>query len=137
MCADILSGQGLYYETLDNSWRARNCTHDMYGVPNITIGLSPFPCRNCKCTATPVSFGHQHCPGRTQQGAACINECPACVATKILLLLLSTTEVGCLSLLVQLRLSFIEGSCMELYTSWACLQGPLTGTRSTRCFAEA
>lgn len=46
--ADIMPGQGLYYMALNQTWRVRNCTDNMYGVSNITFGLSPSPCRNCK-----------------------------------------------------------------------------------------
>lgn len=46
--ADIMPGQGLIYMTLTKSWRLRNCTSNGYGVSNITYGLSPSPCRDCK-----------------------------------------------------------------------------------------
>jgi len=44
--ADIQAGQGLYYDTLTKSWRARNCV-DNYGVTNKTYGLTPAPCKAC------------------------------------------------------------------------------------------
>lgn len=44
---DILPGQGLYFETLAQSWRARNCDGNEYGVDKVTYGLSAFPCRGC------------------------------------------------------------------------------------------
>jgi hypothetical protein len=43
--ADIMPGQGLYYSTLTQSWRARNCDTNNYGVNNRTYGLTPFACR--------------------------------------------------------------------------------------------
>lgn len=45
--SDILPGQGLYYETLSQSWRAKNCDSNSYGVDKVTYGLSAFPCRGC------------------------------------------------------------------------------------------
>jgi hypothetical protein len=45
--ADIRPGQGLYYETLSQSWRAKNCNSNTYGVDKVTYGLSTFPCRPC------------------------------------------------------------------------------------------
>lgn len=36
---------GLYYETLEGTYRARNCDNNAYGVANRTYGLSPAPCR--------------------------------------------------------------------------------------------
>lgn len=43
--ADIQPGQGLYYSTLTQSWRARNCDSNNYGVTNRTYGLTPSACR--------------------------------------------------------------------------------------------
>lgn len=46
--ADILPGQGLYFETLTQSWRARNCsTGNSYGVDKIAYGLTATACRSC------------------------------------------------------------------------------------------
>lgn len=45
--ADIQAGQGLYYDTLTKSWRARNCVDNSYGVTNKTYGLTPAPCKAC------------------------------------------------------------------------------------------
>jgi hypothetical protein len=42
-----MPGQGLYFMTLTNTWRAVNCDNSNYGVANITYGLSPAPCRDC------------------------------------------------------------------------------------------
>lgn len=44
---DILQGQGLYYEILTKTWRAKNCEANSYGVTNTTYGLTPSPCRTC------------------------------------------------------------------------------------------
>lgn len=46
-CPDIMPGQGLYFSTLTNTWRARNCDTNSYGVSNKTYGLTPAPCRDC------------------------------------------------------------------------------------------
>jgi hypothetical protein len=43
--ADIQPGQGLYFETLEGTYRARNCDSNAYGVANRTYGLTPAPCR--------------------------------------------------------------------------------------------
>lgn len=45
--ADIRPGQGLYYETLSQSWRAKNCNSNTYGVDKVTYGLSTSSCRPC------------------------------------------------------------------------------------------
>lgn len=42
-----MPGQGLYYNTLTGTWRAKNCDVDSYGVTNKTYGLSPAACRDC------------------------------------------------------------------------------------------
>jgi len=47
-CADIMPGQGLYYTTLTQTWRARNCLVNSYGVSNQTYGLTPYACRECE-----------------------------------------------------------------------------------------
>lgn len=47
VAADIMPGQGLYYESLTQSWRARNCSSNNYGVDRITYGLSSSACRPC------------------------------------------------------------------------------------------
>jgi hypothetical protein len=44
----IQAGQGLYYETLTQTWRAKNCDKNSYGVQNTTFGLTPAPCRDCE-----------------------------------------------------------------------------------------
>lgn len=44
---DILPGQGLYYTTTTQSWRAKDCNLNNYGVTNKTYGLTPYPCRDC------------------------------------------------------------------------------------------
>jgi len=46
--ADIQAGQGLFYETITKTWRARNCTINNYGVANTTYGLTPSPCKECQ-----------------------------------------------------------------------------------------
>lgn len=43
--ADIQPGQGLYYQLTTQTYRARNCDINNYGVAAITYGLTPFPCR--------------------------------------------------------------------------------------------
>lgn len=43
----IMPGQGLYFSTLTNTWRARNCDSNSYGVANKTYGLTPAACRDC------------------------------------------------------------------------------------------
>lgn len=43
--ADILAGQGLYFETLTKTYTAKPCNSNSYGVANQTFGLSPSPCR--------------------------------------------------------------------------------------------
>jgi hypothetical protein len=45
--ADIMPGQGLYFETLTQSWRARNCSNNNYGVDKVAYGLSSAACRPC------------------------------------------------------------------------------------------
>jgi hypothetical protein len=45
--ADIMPGQGLYFNTLTNTWRAKNCESNSYGMSNKTYGLSPAACRDC------------------------------------------------------------------------------------------
>lgn len=46
--ADIQAGQGLYFETITSTWRARNCdSSNSYGVSNKTHGLTPAPCKDC------------------------------------------------------------------------------------------
>jgi len=45
--ADILPGQGLFYQTTTKTWRAQDCTYNNYGVANITYGLTPAPCVAC------------------------------------------------------------------------------------------
>lgn len=45
LLTDIQTGQGLYYETLTKTWRAKDCVSDGYGVTNTTFGLTPTPCR--------------------------------------------------------------------------------------------
>ena len=45
--ADIQPGQGLYYETLTKTWRAKNCDTNAYGVANTTYGLTPAACKAC------------------------------------------------------------------------------------------
>lgn len=42
-----MPGQGLYFETLTQSWRARNCSSNSYGVDKIAYGLTSFACRPC------------------------------------------------------------------------------------------
>jgi hypothetical protein len=42
-----MPGQGLYFSTLTNTWRARNCDSNSYGVANKTYGLTPAACRDC------------------------------------------------------------------------------------------
>ena len=42
-----MPGQGLYFNTLTNTWRAKNCDVDSYGVSSKTYGLSPAACRDC------------------------------------------------------------------------------------------
>lgn len=44
----IQAGQGLYYETLTQTWRAKDCDKNSYGVQNTTFGLTPAPCRDCE-----------------------------------------------------------------------------------------
>lgn len=44
---DIQAGQGLYYETITGSWRAKDCANNSYGVTNVTFGLAAAPCRSC------------------------------------------------------------------------------------------
>jgi hypothetical protein len=44
---DIMPGQGLYFETISNTWRARNCTSNSYGVDKLAYGLTPSPCKSC------------------------------------------------------------------------------------------
>lgn len=53
--ADIQLGQGLYYETLTKTWRAKNCLNNTYGMTNNTFGLTPNPCRDCECTQPHVA----------------------------------------------------------------------------------
>lgn len=60
--SDILPGQGLYYATIDKSWRAKNCDSNNYGTANKTYGLTPRPCVACpsdmvanRSTAYPAS----------------------------------------------------------------------------------
>lgn len=43
-----MPGQGLYYTTLTQTWRARNCVANSYGVANVTYGLTPYACRECE-----------------------------------------------------------------------------------------
>lgn len=45
--ADIQPGQGLYFETLTKTWRAKNCEENSYGVTNTTYGLTPSLGRTC------------------------------------------------------------------------------------------
>lgn len=45
--ADIQTGQGLYFETLTKTYRAKDCDSNSYGVSNVTYGLNPDPCRTC------------------------------------------------------------------------------------------
>lgn len=42
-----MPGQGLYYETLTKSWRARNCTANTYGVDKVAYGLVTSACKPC------------------------------------------------------------------------------------------
>jgi predicted RNA-binding Zn-ribbon protein involved in translation (DUF1610 family) len=46
-CADIKTGQGLYYVVRSGSWRARNCISDNWGVNATTYNLTLMNCRNC------------------------------------------------------------------------------------------
>jgi hypothetical protein len=46
--ADIQAGLGLYFETLTNTWRAKECLNNTYGMTNNTFGLTPNPCRDCE-----------------------------------------------------------------------------------------
>ena len=43
-----MPGQGLYYTTLTQTWRAKNCITNSYGVANKTFGLTPYSCRDCE-----------------------------------------------------------------------------------------
>jgi len=45
--ADIKAGQGMYYSPASQAFYASNCDFNNYGAPNITYGLSAFPCRDC------------------------------------------------------------------------------------------
>jgi hypothetical protein len=49
---DIQAGQGLYFEALQNTWRAKNCTSNTYGVSDTTYGLDPSPCSSCPAGTT-------------------------------------------------------------------------------------
>lgn len=51
----IQAGQGLFYETITKTWRARNCTANNYGVANTTYGLTPAPCKECPQGTVAVS----------------------------------------------------------------------------------
>lgn len=53
--ADIQPGQGLYFTTLTNSWRAKNCITNSYGVSNKTFGLTPYACRDCPANMVTVN----------------------------------------------------------------------------------
>lgn len=55
--ADIQAGQGLYYEAITKTWRAKDCGSNSYGVTSITFGLTPAPCKACPngLTATKAS----------------------------------------------------------------------------------
>jgi hypothetical protein len=43
--AVIQQGQGLFYSSLSQTFRARNCEDNEYGVPSRFFGLSTYPCR--------------------------------------------------------------------------------------------
>lgn len=45
--ADIQRGQGLYFETISQTWRAKNCLTNTYGYTNNTFGLQATPCKDC------------------------------------------------------------------------------------------
>lgn len=45
--ADIQPGQGLLYETLTKTWRAKDCALNSYGIKNLSYGLTPAPCKDC------------------------------------------------------------------------------------------
>jgi hypothetical protein len=61
--ADILPGQGLYPDQLNQTWTAVNCNSSSYGVPNTTYGRAFRPCR-CVTALTPhCCFSHEaSCP---------------------------------------------------------------------------
>jgi hypothetical protein len=42
----------LYYEAISKTWRAKDCTADVYGVSNTTYGLSASPCKPCPAGTT-------------------------------------------------------------------------------------
>jgi hypothetical protein len=44
-CAVIQAGQGLFYSSLTQTFRARNCDNNEYGVPTRFYGITPYPCR--------------------------------------------------------------------------------------------
>lgn len=43
--AVIQPGQGLFYSSISQTYRARNCDDNTYGVPTRFYGLTAFPCR--------------------------------------------------------------------------------------------
>lgn len=60
---DIQIGQGLYYETITQTWRAKDCRTNNYGVDNSTFGLQAAPCKDCPSgtvAATSLTMSAQH-----------------------------------------------------------------------------
>jgi hypothetical protein len=83
--ADILPGQGLYPDQLNQTWRAVNCNSSNYGVANVTYGLAFRPCSLCfpgqvtssNSTLFPNSASffarHPDGSGGFVSGLACVN----------------------------------------------------------------
>lgn len=83
LTTDIQAGQGLYFETISQTWRAKDCTTDSYGVSNTTYGLTASPCKPCPTgtiAANTAAFNNsaQHFM-RNADGSGGFNSESACV----------------------------------------------------------